>query len=94
MLELVTFLVLPEDLPDHGPQHDQVEEEHHAEESQVHHVMDQRAREPASRGGRKAEGYAVSSHGGTRQSVWGEHAVKHAVGIPPCKAPGKAQSVG
>lgn len=51
----------------------------------------------------------VSQHleGGERQRVMlcdptgaqgrafgGEHAVKHAVGIPPCKAPGKAQSVG
>lgn len=56
MLELVAFLVLPEDLPDHGPQHDQVEEEHHAEEPQVHHVMDQGAREPASRGRGKGRG--------------------------------------
>lgn len=47
MLELVTFFVLPEDLPDHGPQHDRVKEEHQAEETQVHDVMDQGVRDPA-----------------------------------------------
>lgn len=56
VLELVTFFVLPEDFPDHGPQHDRVEEEHQAEETQVHDVMDQGARDPASGGRRKGRG--------------------------------------
>lgn len=41
-------------------------------------------------GGERAEGYTLSSHGGTRQSIWGEHAVKHGVGIP-CPTLHKAQ---
>lgn len=56
MLELVAFLVLPEDLPDHGPQHDRVKEEHQAEETQVHDVMDEGACDPASGGRRKGRG--------------------------------------
>lgn len=56
MLELVTFFVLPQDLPYHGPQHDRVKEEHQAEETQVHDVMDQGAGDPASGGSRKGRG--------------------------------------
>lgn len=56
MLELVAFFVLPEDLPYHGPQHDRVKEEHQAEETQVHGVVDQGVRDPASGGRRKGRG--------------------------------------
>jgi len=73
VLELVACLVLPEDLPDHGPQHDRVKEEHQAEETQVHDIMDQGARDPASGGRRKAEGYAVSSHRDISWRAWGKH---------------------
>lgn len=93
MLELAAFVVLPEDLPDHGPQHDRVKKKHQAEETQVHSVMDQGARNPASGSRRVGRGlHCVTSRGHEFEGLGGTQRcgaspepslMKQGGGIPP-----------